>query len=269
VPPVDTEFVVAGEPFPATFFGFVQPTNTMGLHRHNQRYRSCCECLFPSCGGIGGEPGLLGGKPKAVNPIHRLFVSLSDINNNDQTVFMQEFDCDELAGCQPVSFTIPNVPDGDYVIGIWDEPQDYIFYIQNVSVRGGETVDLGTLSLMGWWTTIEGHVFNDSNVNGKMDAGEPGIPNFPIVMRTRSNSIMDRGATAVTTDANGYYWMENAYPMTQWLVEEAYADGFMTTGITFQADNQPEETTILGQGVDLNVHPVIGLDADWGVKLMT
>jgi hypothetical protein len=45
-------------------------------------------------------------------------------------------------------------------------------------------------------------------------------------------------------------------------------DGFMTTGITFQADNQPEETTILGQGVDVNVHPVIGLGGrlDWGVK---
>ncbi len=27
---LDTEFVVAGEPFPATFFGYVQPTNTMG-----------------------------------------------------------------------------------------------------------------------------------------------------------------------------------------------------------------------------------------------
>jgi hypothetical protein len=211
---LDTEFVVAGEPFPATFFGFVQPTNTMGPGTGTISGTAVAvSAYYPPVGGIGGEPGLLGGKPKAVNPIHRLFVSLSDINNNDQTVFMQEFDCDELAGCQPVSFTIPNVPDGDYVIGVWDEPQDYIFYIQNVSVRNGEAVDLGTLSLMGWWTTFEGHIFNDDNGNGKMDAGEQGIPNFPIVMRTRSNAIMDRGATLVTTDASGYYWMENAYPM--------------------------------------------------------
>ncbi len=133
--------------------------------------------------------------------------------------------------------------------------------IQNVSVQNGEIVDLGSLSLLGWWTTIEGHVFNDLNENGKMDAGEPGIPNFPIVMRTRENSIMDRGATLVTTDASGYYWMENAYPMTQWLVEEAYADGFQTTGITYQADNQPEETTLLGQGVDVNVTRSLA----WGV----
>jgi hypothetical protein len=266
---LDTEFVVAGEPFPATFFGFVEPTNTMGAGSGTIIGTALAVSAYiPPVGGIGGEPGLLGGKPKDPNPIHRLFVSLSDLNNNDKTVFMGEFDCDETTGCPPVSFTIPGVPDGDYVLGLWDEPQDYIFLVQNVSVQNGELVDLGSLSLMGWWTTIDGHVFNDLNENGKMDAGEPGIPNFPIVMRTRENSIMDRGATLVTTDASGYYWMENAYPITQWLVEEAYADSFQTTGITYQADNQPEETTVLGQGVDVNVHPVIGLGGrlDWGVK---
>jgi len=266
---LDTEFVVAGEPFPATFFGFVRPMNSMAAGSGEIKGTALAVSAYiPPVGGIGGEAGLLGAKPKAVNPIHRLFVSLSDLNNNDQTVYMQEFDCNEAAGCPPVTFDITGVPDGDYVLGVWDEPQDYIFLEQNVSVQNSELVDLGSLSMLGWWTTIEGHVFNDLNENGKMDAGEPGIPNFPIVMRTRENSIMDRGATLVTTDANGYYWMENAYPITQWLVEEAYADGFQTTGVTYQADNQSEETTVLGQGVDVNVHPVIGLGGrlDWGVK---
>jgi hypothetical protein len=266
---LDTEFVVAGEPFPATFFGYVKPTNSLAAGSGVIKGTALAVSAYiPPVGGIGGEAGLLGAKPKDVNPIHRLFVSLSDLNNNDQTVYMQEFDCDEAAGCPPVNFDIHNVPDGDYVLGVWDEPQDYIFLEQNVSVHNGEVVDLGSLSMLGWWTTIEGHVFNDLNENGKMDPGEPGIPNFAVTMRTRENSLMDRGATLVTTDASGYYWMENAYPITQWLVEEAYADGFQTTGITYQADNQPEETTILGQGVDVNVHPVIGLGArlDWGVR---
>jgi hypothetical protein len=266
---LDTEFVVAGEPFPATFFGFVKPSNTMAAGSGEIKGTALAVSAYiPPVGGIGGEAGLLGAKPKDVNPIHRLFVSLSDLNNNDQTVYMQEFDCDEAASCPPVNFDITGVPDGDYVLGVWDEPQDFIFLEQNVSVQNGEMVDLGSLSMLGWWTTIEGHVFNDLNENGKMDPGEPGIPNFAITMRTRENSTMDRGATLVTTDATGYYWMENAYPITQWLVEEAYADGFQTTGITYQADNHPEETTVLGQGVDVNVHPVIGLGArlDWGVK---
>ncbi|MEP7135950.1 MAG: SdrD B-like domain-containing protein [Chloroflexota bacterium] len=267
---LDTEFVVGGEPFPATFFGFVRPSiNTMGPGTGTVKgIGLAVSAYIPPTGGITGEAGLLGAKAKDKNPIHRLFVSLSDLNNGDQTVFVGEFDCVENAGCLPPAFSIPNVPEGDYVLGVWDEPQDYIFLEQNVSIKNGEVVDLGALSMLGWWTTIEGHVFNDLNENGKMDAGEPGIPGFPIVMRTRENSIMDRGTVAVTTDASGYYWMESAYPMTQWLVEEAYADGFQTTGITYQADNQPTETTVLGAGVDVNVHPVIGLGGrfDWGVK---
>jgi len=266
---LDTEFVVGGEPFPATFFGYVQQTNTMAPGSGEIKGTALAVSAYiPPVGGIGGEAGLLGAKPKDVNPIHRLFVSLSDLNNNDQTVYMQEFDCNEGAGCPPVNFDITGVPDGDYVLGVWDEPQDYIFLEQNVSIQNGELADLGSLSMLGWWTTIDGYVFNDLNANGKMDPGEPGMSGFPVAMRTRENSLMDRGATVVTTDANGYYWMENAYPMTQWLVMEAYADTFYTTGITYQADNQPEETTILGAGVDVNVHPVIGLGGrlDWGVK---
>ena len=266
---LDTEFVVAGEPFPATFFGFVEKTDFPAPGTGTITGTALAVSAYiPPVGGIGGEAGLLGAKPKDKNPIHRLFVSLSDINNNDQTVYMHEFDCDENNGCLPVNFDIPNVPAGDYVIGVWDEPQDYIFLEQNVSVGDGETVDLGSLSMLGWWTTIDGYVFNDLNANGIKDPGEPGMSGFPVAMRTRENSLMDRGATVVTTDANGYYWMENAYPMTQWLVMEAYADTFYTTGITYQADNQSEPTTVLGAGVDVNVHPVIGLGGhlDWGVK---
>jgi len=265
---LDTEFVVAGEPFPATFFGYVKPTNTMASGSGEIKgIALAVSAYIPPAGGIVGETGLLGAKPKDVNPIHRLFVSLSDLNNNDQTVYMHEFDCVEPA-CDPVNFDITGVPDGDYVLGVWDEPQDYIFLEQNVSVQNGELVDLGSLSMLGWWSTIDGYVFADTNENGIKDPGEQGVPNFAITMRTRENSLMDRGATTVTTDANGYYWMENAYPITQWLVEEAYIEGLQTTGVTYQADNQSEPTTILGQGVDVNVHPVIGLGAhlDWGVK---
>ncbi len=267
---LDTEFVVAGEPFPATFFGYVQTSTTISgpVRARSRAWPWQSAPIFLRRVALPVNWGLLGAKPKDPNPIHSLFVSFSDLNNGDQTVFVGHLTVMKETAVRSVAFNIPNVPDGDYVIGIWDEPQDYIFSVQNVSVRNGETVDLGSVSMLGWWTTIEGHVFNDTNENGKMDPGEPGIPNFFISMRTRENSVMDRGTAAVTTDANGYYWMESAYPMTQWLVEEAYADGFHTTGITYQADNQPEETTILGAGVDVNVHPVIGLGGrlDWGVK---
>ena len=126
---------------------------------------------------------------------------------------------------------------------------------------------MGVLPLTGWFTKIEGYVFNDTNRNGKRDAGEPGIPNFGLTLRKRENSLMDRGSTAVSTNSSGYYVMENAYPLTEWLVLEAYNDSFYTTGVTYQADNQPTPTTIKGAGVDVSVLPIIGLAGkiDWGV----
>ncbi len=35
---------------------------------------------------------------------------------------------------------------------------------------------MGVLPLAGWFTKIDGYVFNDTNRNGKRDAGEPGVP---------------------------------------------------------------------------------------------
>ena len=62
-----------------------------------------------------------------------------------------------------------------------------------MTVNGGETVDMGILPLTGWFTDIEGYVFNDTNRNGRRDAGEAGVPNFGLTVRKRENSLMDRG----------------------------------------------------------------------------
>ena len=257
----DTEFVVAGEVFPATFFGFVQPTNNFTNVNNTGSITSVVTAVnayVPPKGGITGEPGLMGAKVNHV--IDGPWISLSDLNNGDTAAWIGQGDVNG-------KFTIPNVPDGDYSIAVWDEPQDYILSFFNVTVRNGETVDLGATNLNGWWTTFDGYVFNDLNANGRRDPGEPGMSGFPVAMRKRENSLMDRGAVLVSTDADGYYFMENAYPMTQWLVMEAYTDLYYTTGVTYQADNQAQPTTVLGQGVDVNVLPIIGLGGrmDWGV----
>ena len=70
------------------------------------------------------------------------------------------------------TFDITGVPDGNYMLSWWDEPQDYILNMINVTVRNGETVDLGSLPLNGWWTEFDGYVFNDTNRNGSKDPGE-------------------------------------------------------------------------------------------------
>ena len=216
----------------------------------------------PTANGAAGLPGQIWGGlagAKLDAPIPNPWVTLTDLTNGDTVVWVGRGDANG-------AFTIPNVPAGNYTLTWWDERLDYILDLVQVTVGDGESVDMGILPLTGWWTRLEGYVFDDQNRNGVKDPGELGLPGYTLTMRKRENSLMDRGATAVTTDASGHYVMENAYPMTQWLVMEAYDDLHFTTGVTFQADNQSTPTTHLGAGVDVSVLPIIGLSGriDWG-----
>jgi uncharacterized repeat protein (TIGR01451 family) len=277
----DTEFVVAGEPFPSQIFGFVPgPASTYqapagqtywDLPAHQfaaggtgtiKGVVDATKVYVPTTGGTCLPGTIWGGLcgAKVDKPIDKPWITLTDLNRGDTVVWAGR-------GAVDGTFTIPNVPAGSYTITYWDEPQNYILDLLNVTVAAGETVDMGVLPLTGWFTKFDGYIFNDTNRNGVKDAGENGVPNFTLTLRKRENSLMDRGATLVTTNASGYYVMENAYPLTEWLVLEAYDDRYYTTGVTFQADNQPTPTTVLGQGVDVSVLPIIGLSGrlDWGV----
>lgn len=268
---LDTEFVIAGEPFPAIIFGYVPVPGTpsgagiLSALTGSGTIKGVVDAVkiyVPTNGGVGGLPGAIWGGlqgAKIDKPIAYPWVTLTDLSNGDTVVWVGQGDVNG-------KFTIPNVPAGTYTLTWWDEPQNSILDLVNVTVGAGETVDMGILPLAGWWTFLDGYVFNDTNRNGVKDPGEPGLSGYTLTMRKRENSLMDRGSTVVTTNANGYYKFEAAYPMTQWLVMEAYDNLHYTTGVTYQADNQPAPTTVLGAGVDVSVHPIIGLSGhlDWG-----
>lgn len=268
---LDTEFVIAGEPFPAIIFGYVPVPGTpsgagmLPALTGSGTIKGVVDAVkiyVPTTGGVGGLPGAIWGGlqgAKIDKPIAFPWVTLTDLGNGDTVVWVGQGDVNG-------KFTISNVPAGTYTLTWWDEPQNTILDLVNVTVGAGETVDMGILPLAGWWTFLDGYVFNDTNRNGVRDPGEPGLPGYTLTMRKRENSLMDRGSTVVTTDATGYYKFEAAYPMTQWLVMEAFDNLHYTTGVTYQADNQPAPTTVLGAGVDVSVHPIIGLSGhmDWG-----
>ena len=283
---LDTEFVQGGEPFPGIIFGYVHATcGAPGADPANCNRQApmasgtgtikgtidAVKVYYPPKGGTNQSGLIFGGLQgaKVDKPITDGWVSLTDLNRGDAAVYTAKANPDG-------TFAITGIPAGDYSLTWWDEAQTHILDLQNVTVTEGATQDLGILPLNGWWTGLSGYVYNDLNRNGVKDPGEPGVRGYTLTTRKRENSLMDRGGTTATTDANGFYEFKNAYPMTQWLVLEAYNDRFYTTGVTYQADNAPAATHLadrdtagnfVGSGVDISFLPIIGLSGtvDWGI----
>ncbi len=206
----DTEFVMAGEPVPQPIFGFVPPVHNgqplvASAPGHIKGVVVGIKSYTPPKGGSfdfwGGGTGT-----KLDHPIVRPWLSLADLQAGDVAVWVGQGNADG-------TFDIAGVPDGNYTLSWWDEPQNYNLNLINVTVSNGETVDMGNVPLNGWWTRYDGYVFNDTNRNGVKDPGEPGVPNFTLTMRRRENSLMDRGQTTVSTDGTGHYLFESAYPL--------------------------------------------------------
>ncbi|MEZ4864695.1 MAG: SdrD B-like domain-containing protein [Caldilineaceae bacterium] len=262
---LDNEFVVAGEPFPWTIFGFVRPQDDL----NNSFYTGGVKGTIVSASVYSPQQGALpyfgniwtGFSGTKVNgPVEDAWVALTGLQVGDTALYIGQANPDG-------TFQIDNVPDGNYQLTWWDTNLNYILDWIQVTVSNGEIYDMGTPFLTGWFTKVEGYVFNDTNKNGVKDPGEAGIGGYPVVLRDRDNSEIDRMSILVVTDPTGYYVLEKAYPMGSWMVLEAYNDRYYTTGVTYQVENQPTPTTVLGNGVDVGVLPILGQAGrlDWGV----
>ena len=222
---------------------------------------------------------------KEAGPVRELWVALTALHvpanvlaprqrvpEQDETVWAKSFyEKNPANPLTPGEFDVPSVPPGDYMLSVWDFDQNNILYSQNVTVRPGEQTDMDTLRLAQWWAWIHGTVFDDANGNGKQDPGEKGIPHQLLTVHERSNALYLHGTNVATTDENGHYELRGVYPLGQWLALEQYADGYKTTGITWQAAQEKTATTKLGEAVDVNFLPWIGQGAtiDWGKKPYT
>ncbi len=259
----DNEVVKGAEMVPMVQFGFVHPKALTSTTPTGEVKGTVVAGLAY----IGGSPNgaVDGAMPfpltKNGGPIAKPWVALSDLGAGDQAVYVGR-------GAADGSFDIKHVPDGTYQLTLWDDDIDYIMYSFNVEVSDGQVSDVGNQALTGWFTHIHGHVFVDSNENGKRDPGERGVPQFPLSVRERDNSLMDQYTNSASTDTSGVYDIRETYPLSKWLVLEAFDTRYQTTGITYQGENENESTTKLGSLVDLDFLPVIGIGAeiDWGVK---
>ncbi|HZC73121.1 MAG TPA: IPT/TIG domain-containing protein, partial [Jatrophihabitans sp.] len=260
----DTEQLKGGELVPSVQFGFVR-TQALNVPANppSGGIKGVAIAGLPYVGGQNGqtvpETGVAGAK--SGGPIKRPWIALSDLDAGDAQIYVGR-------GAKDGSFDIEHVPNGTYQLTIWDDDQDYILWSFNVEVHRGKVTDVGNKMLVGWFTHIYGHVFVDSNGNGKLDPGEGGVPGFALTVRERDNSLMDQYTNTVTTDDSGFYNIRETYPMSKWLVLEGFNTRYQTTGITYKAENESKATTKLGGLVDVNFLPIIGLggEIDWGVQ---
>ncbi len=272
---LDTELVQAGEPVPWAQFGFVDTKNddtdpsTPGLNpqpwpitdpathtggAHITGTVMAAEPYVPGQGGLAGQGGANGQSGiRYPHTLDRVMIGLNDFDNGDLLGYVTQNEDDG-------TFDISNIKDGTYLISFWDIDQDYAFDVFNVSIVGGKSIDLGNVPLIGWFTNVSGKVFVDTNANGRLDPGEKGVPNFDVTIKQRRNDLIVSGQNVATSDLGGNYHFKEAYPAGSFVIEEFFNTRYKTTGVTYQADNDPQEHTITTAAVDLSLLPIIGQD---------
>ncbi|MCB0123574.1 MAG: hypothetical protein KDE58_15085, partial [Caldilineaceae bacterium] len=146
---LDNEFVVAGEPFPWTVFGFVRPRNNLPNNAGGgvKGRLVSASVYLPQTGGLAYYGDIWNGfnGAKVTGPINDGWVALSDLQNGDTAVYIGKANPNG-------TYQINNVPDGNYQFTWWDERLHHILDWIQVTVSNGQIYDMGTPFLTGWFT---------------------------------------------------------------------------------------------------------------------
>jgi len=131
------------------------------------------------------------------------------------------------------SFSIPDVPPGNYQLVVWDDNLDLLFAFQSVTVTGAGPLNLGPVPVFQWFTRLENWVYSDLNENGFRDTGEVGIPEQGVNLRWRDGSMYQ----SFPTDGEGFVPFDQVFPFFAWLVAEVDFARFKATGLTVTVDD--------------------------------
>jgi hypothetical protein len=138
------------------------------------------------------------------------------------------------------SFSIPNVPDGNYQLVVWDNNLDLIFAFKGITIVGGECsgptgCDLLDVPVFQWFHRQEHFVYNDLNADGYYD---PNLGETPILeqgfnLRWRDGTVYQGNVS----DPEGLFAFDQVFPFFSWLVAEIDFARFEATSLTVVADN--------------------------------
>ena len=131
------------------------------------------------------------------------------------------------------SFSIPNVPAGQYQLVVWDDNLDIIFAFLSLDVpEEGGNVMLGDVPVFNWFGSLMNLVFFDANSDGFMNDGEMPMKNQNVNIRFRDGTIYQ----SATTNVNGEAFFDEVFPFFNWLVAEVDFARFKATGVTVVVD---------------------------------
>jgi hypothetical protein len=298
---LDPELVVGGEAVPWVQFGFVDPQATSylvnplfcattppagdptdvvpplpafcgkkALDNGTGEIKGKLYGAIPYVPGINGLPGVGGANGqsgmKLDRPVDRGWITVNSLDSTgadfDQRVATVAADVNG-------AFDVTGLRDGSYLVAVWDQPIDHAMDIFNVTIQNGQILDLGVVPLLGWFARMQGHVFIDTNGNGRQDPGEKGLFHADVQILNRTNNAMEgAGFNVAATDINGYYEFTEAYPLGLMEINQYFNTGYKTTGVTWQACNDPQEHTVIAPMVDVAFNAIIGHCGrlDWGVS---
>jgi hypothetical protein len=138
-------------------------------------------------------------------------------------------------------FSIPDVPDGNYQLVVWDSNLDLIFAMFGVTIQGGQCIstpsgscNLGEVPVFQWFHRSEHRVFDDDNANGMWDADEgPSAIETGFNIRWRDGAIYQGNVS----DGVGAFTFDQVFPFFSWLVAEVDFVRNQATGVTVVVDN--------------------------------
>ena len=132
-----------------------------------------------------------------------------------------------FAKCNPDgTFSIPNLPTGDFKLTVWDQWNDLMLdgLVSPVKVDGSTVTK--EFPVTQWRTNLYTRTFIDANGDGVSQEAEPGLPLVSTNIHYRDGSI----GFFNNTDLNGYAGFNEVFPFMNWLVVETDSTRYKPTG---------------------------------------
>ncbi len=145
------------------------------------------------------------------------------------------------------TFTLTNLPDGNWRLTVFDRWNDQIVdgLSTPVFLSGGKATNIGDVAEQQWQNNVYTRTFVDDNKDGVSQSAEAGIPLINTTIRFRDGSLANNQLTDFTGTAN---FNEN-FPLFNWYVVETDTTRYKTTGIhtVYDAGGPADGSAACGQ----------------------